>query len=461
MPPKFGTSGLRGLVDELTPDCVAAYVQAFLTSCPTGAGLCVGHDLRPSSPAIAAVVAAVARDRGFRVFDCGAVPTPALALRAQTRACAAIMVTGSHIPADRNGLKFYTPAGEITDAEQAAILSALAPAAAPAPSAPAEGDRSCAQDYLDRYARAFGPQALSGLRIGIHEHSTVARDLMAQAVRALGGQALPFDRSDTFVALDTEALAPELRRRLAAEVQAQGLDAILSADGDADRPLVVDDRGRVVPGDILGPLSARYLGAEILCTPVTSSSAVDAMGFARIRRTAIGSPKVIEAMVAEGAGRHPVAGYEANGGFLLGFDARGPAGPLPALMTRDSMLPALVPLVAAAERGITLSDFVDTVPPRFTAADRLTDFPTARSAALIARLLEEPAALRLMLDGLGAEVARDLTDGLRLTLAGGDIVHLRPSGNAPELRCYGESALPERAAALVAGMLARVEHFRE
>lgn len=461
MAPKFGTSGLRGLVSELTPDCVASYVQAFLASCPTGAGLCIGYDLRPSSPTIAAVVAAVARERGCRVSDCGAVPTPALALRAQTQVSAAIMVTGSHIPADRNGLKFYTPAGEITDAEQAAILSALAPAAAPAALAPAAGDGTCAQAYLERYARAFGANALSGLRIGIHEHSTVARDLMAQAVRALGGQALPFDRCDTFVALDTEAVAPELRHRLAAEVRAQGLDAILSADGDADRPLVVDDRGRVVPGDILGPLSARYLGAEILCTPVTSNSAVDAMGFARVRRTAIGSPRVIEAMVAEGAGRRAVAGYEANGGFLLGFDATGPAGPLPALMTRDSMLPAIVPLVAAAARGMTLSDFVDTLPPRFTAADRLTDFPTARSAALIARLMEDPAALGDMLDGLGAEVARDLTDGLRLTLAGGDVVHLRPSGNAPELRCYGESATPGRAAAIVAEMLARVAQYRE
>jgi phosphomannomutase len=66
-----------------------------------------------------------------------------------------------------------------------------------------------------------------------------------------------------------------------------------------------------------------------------------------------------------------------------------------------------------------------------------------------------------MLDGLGAEVARDLTDGLRLTLAGGDVVHLRPSGNAPELRCYGESATPGRAAAIVAEMLARVARYRE
>lgn len=77
MPPKFGTSGLRGLVTELTPDLVGAHVAAFLRACPVGTGLFVGCDLRPSSPDIAGMVAEAARAAGIQVTDCGAVPTPA------------------------------------------------------------------------------------------------------------------------------------------------------------------------------------------------------------------------------------------------------------------------------------------------------------------------------------------------------------------------------------------------
>ena len=132
MAPKFGTSGLRGLVVELTPDLVADHIRAFLAACPTGTGLWVGRDLRPSSPDLAAVVLQAARAAGLTTVDCGAVPTPALALAAMNAGAAAVMVTGSHIPADRNGLKFYLPHGEIAKTDEAAILAALG---APAPRA--------------------------------------------------------------------------------------------------------------------------------------------------------------------------------------------------------------------------------------------------------------------------------------------------------------------------------------
>jgi len=125
MAPKFGTSGLRGLVTELTPALVADHVAAFLAACPAGTGLFVARDRRPSSPTLAEVVIDTGRAAGLTVTDCGAVPTPALALAAMGAGAAAVMVTGSHIPADRNGLKFYTPAGEITKAEEATILAAL------------------------------------------------------------------------------------------------------------------------------------------------------------------------------------------------------------------------------------------------------------------------------------------------------------------------------------------------
>jgi len=56
MAPQFGTSGLRGLVVDLTDDLVANYVTAFIAACPTGGCIHIGQDLRPSSPVIASAV---------------------------------------------------------------------------------------------------------------------------------------------------------------------------------------------------------------------------------------------------------------------------------------------------------------------------------------------------------------------------------------------------------------------
>ncbi|NBB98856.1 MAG: phosphomannomutase, partial [Alphaproteobacteria bacterium] len=154
MPPGFGTSGLRGRVSDLTPELVGSYVTAFVQSCPVGPGLFVARDLRPSSKRIVDVVTAAARGRGVAVTDCGTLPTPALAMAAGAAGAAAIMVTGSHIPADRNGLKFFTPGGEIGKADEAAILAARRETPPP-PRAPAmlrQADPG--PDYVARYAQA-------------------------------------------------------------------------------------------------------------------------------------------------------------------------------------------------------------------------------------------------------------------------------------------------------------------
>ena len=120
---KFGTSGLRGKADVLLGGAAAAYTRAFCDYClqaghsRDGEAIFVARDLRESSPKITAQVLAAIRGCGFTPADCGAVPTPALAYYAMARNAPSIMVTGSHIPADRNGLKFYLPEGEIDKEE--------------------------------------------------------------------------------------------------------------------------------------------------------------------------------------------------------------------------------------------------------------------------------------------------------------------------------------------------------
>lgn len=447
MAPRFGTSGLRGLVSELTAEVVADHIRAFLAVCETGGGLFLGRDLRESSPAIAHVVAQAARADGVRVTDCGALPTPALALGAMAAGQGAVMVTGSHIPADRNGLKFYTREGEITKDDEGAILAALG-RVPPGCKAALSAHEGVARAYAGRYLRAFGPGALAGLRIGVWQHSSVSRDLLVDVLAGLGARVVPLGRAETFVAVDTEAVDAAARARLAKWVAQHGLNALVSADGDGDRPLMLDAAGALVPGDILGHLTAAFLCAEAVVTPVSSNTGIERDGRFRVIRTRIGSPHVIAGLAGAGA---RAVGYEANGGFLLGFDAQGPAGPLAALPTRDAFLPILAALSAARAGGVSLADLVARLPARFTASDRLTGIGSERARALMARLATPEGAMAAA--GLGLPVARDMTDGLRLTDAAGRIVHFRPSGNAPEFRVYSEAETPERARAILAGAL--------
>lgn len=458
---KFGTSGLRGLVSEMTDPISAAWTAAFLAHLARDArpeAVLVGRDLRPSSPRIAAACRGAIRDAGLTAIDCGVVPTPALALEATRRGLPAIMVTGSHIPFDRNGLKFYRAGEEITKADETGIRAAFAASHALTGAGPEE-IAEIGSAYLARNVGFFGAGVLAGQRVGLWQHSAAGRDLTQRTLEALGAEVVPLGRTDEFVPIDTEALAPADAARIAAWVGTHRLDALVSTDGDGDRPLVADETGRVLRGDALGTLAARALGADAVACPINASTALERSGwFARTRRTRIGSPYVVEAiaeLVASGA--RLAVGYEANGGFLLGGTATGPGGqPLAALPTRDALAPMLAVLAAAARARVPLSTLAAGLPQRVTASDRLPDFPDTLSGPLLAALAVDAGARARLLDGLAPVEAIDTLDGVRLTLRSGDVVHLRASGNAPELRCYAEAATAEAALGLIALVLGRV-----
>jgi phosphomannomutase len=268
MPPKFGTSGLRGLVTELTANLVADHVRAFIAACPVGTGLFVARDLRASSPDIADMVIAAARGEGLDVTDCGNLPTPALALASMGAGAAAVMVTGSHIPADRNGLKFYVPGGEIGKADEAAILANLGRVGAGS-AGKVTVNTGAGADYVARYVAAYG-DAMRGMTIGVYSHSAVGRDLLLDIVAGLGATVVELGRSATFIPVDTEAVDPAIRAQLKVWAKNHNLDAIVSTDGDGDRPLLTDEYGEVIVGDILGQITGSALGADIAVTPVSS-----------------------------------------------------------------------------------------------------------------------------------------------------------------------------------------------
>lgn len=469
---KFGTSGLRGLSVDLEGPASALYATAFARHllaagiARPGDEVLVGRDLRASSPAISAIAIAALRKAGLAPRDCGVLPTPALALLGLERKAAGLMVTGSHIPADRNGIKFYRPDGEIDKADEAAITAAAQAIRAEgvafdAAREDAENLYEAAMALYGARNRALLPEdGLAGLRIGVYQHSTVARDLFVSVLAHYGADVVALGRSETFIPVDTEAVSAETVTLLQGWAAQHGLHAIISADGDGDRPLVADETGTPIRGDLVGLVASRFLGARVIATPVTSNSGIEAAVAGKVLRTKVGSPYVIAAMnEAVAAGETAVAGFEANGGTLTAtpFTVNGHVlAPLP---TRDSLMPvlAVLALLAAGERP--LSQVAEGFALPAAASDRLENVPVETSAALMAELRSGAGALSAFLAPIGVPAKTSDIDGLRVTLEDASVIHFRPSGNAPEMRCYVEAADEAAAARLLKAGLQRIREW--
>ena len=110
--------------------------------------------------------------------------------------------------------------------------------------------------------------------------------------------------------------------------------------------------------------------------------------------------------------------------------------------------------MAARGKGVTLSALFDALPRRFSRASLLKDFPRATSLRILERFAGADAAALLApffpaAAGFGGIARIDRTDGLRIHFANGDIAHIRPSGNADELRLYAVADTPARADEIV------------
>lgn len=462
----FGTSGARGLVEQFSDDVCAAFTAAFLYVMREQydfSQVAIGLDRRPSSPAMAAACSAAARAIGIEVVDYGVLPTPALALQAMIDEIPAIMVTGSHIPFDRNGIKFYRPGGEITKADEQAIMQVKKALPELSDVKREKVSERATQGFRARYSSWFSGQPLSGQRIGLYQHSSAGRDLNQQLLEDLGAHVVVLGRSDEFVPVDTEAVSAEDREMGIGWALKHDLDALFTTDGDGDRPLLADEQGHWLRGDIVGLLCARVLGIQALAVPVSCNTAIETCGaFEKVIRTRIGSPYVLAAMEQLAVEHESVGGFEANGGFLLGKPLQEGEKCLKALPTRDALLPALTLMVAAVRKGKLLSGLVSELPARYTASDRIKDFPTEQSLNLLAQWSTDLPSFQKAMELEINIISVDITDGLRATLANGDIFHLRPSGNAPELRCYGEAQSEDKAAKLVTNILNKLKsgvHF--
>ncbi|WP_309557493.1 phosphomannomutase [Erythrobacter fulvus] len=469
----FGTSGARGLVRAMTDRVCYAYTTAFLAylvgdGClRPGERVALAGDLRPSTPRILTACSAAVRNFGCEPLFCGFVPTPTLAFYAMGEGIPAIMVTGSHIPDDRNGIKFYRAEGEILKDDEQGIIGQRVPepelnaSGALLDATPLPQPHDIVAPYLARYRDYFGVDALKGMRIGVYQHSAVGRDILADILVAAGAEIVMLGRSERFVPVDTEAVRPEDVVLAMQWVSEHGLDAIASTDGDSDRPLLADEHGTWLRGDVLAMLCAKALGMQTVITPISSNGVAERSGFFdRVERTRIGSPFVIRAMQdALAKGEPRVCGFEANGGFLLGSDVERGSTRLAALPTRDAVLPIMA-VLANAQSG-SVSALVAGLPKRFTHSDRLKNFAPDRRDRLMDWLLADPdrdARLDDVFSGIaeGALCEVDLTDGVRMIFDNDRVIHLRGSGNAPELRCYSEAETPDCAKGLGKNALAIV-----
>jgi phosphomannomutase len=530
VPLSFGTSGLRGLVKDITD--IEAYINVkgslrYLLSAGdigVGSAVVLAGDLRPSTERILRASAKAILDAGCRVENSGRIPTPALLFHCLSNRRAGVMVTGSHIPFDRNGIKVNKPAGELLKSDEAGILgeveairaqeygrSEAASAFNPSgmlkspPELPPV-DSAAEESYVRRYLNSFDAGALVGRRVLVYQHSAVGRDILPRILQALGAEVLTAGRSDSFIPIDTENITDEQLDRLeklavAAESDGKPVHALVSTDGDSDRPLVIavltadevnrgQRRMRFLPGDLLGIVVAEYLNADAAAVPISANDAVERRLGERnisLEKTRIGSPYVVaalEALRARGARR--IVGWEANGGFLTGSDIPLGRSILTALPTRDATLPILANLFAAAEHHVSLASLWNGLPARFGRAGLIDHFPVDASQAILARLIAPgeateirfgdggevfagrdpiplaPAAAeewrqrkkilsRFFTPDLGFdEIARiNALDGVRVYFHNGDVAHIRPSGNAPQLRIYANSGAQARADQIV------------
>lgn len=469
----FGTSGARGLVSQMTDLVCYSYTYAFLAYCeknyPSEKAVAIAGDLRPSTGRILRAIATAAEDSGWKVIYSGRIPSPAIALYGIEKSLPTIMVTGSHIPADRNGIKFNHPRGEISKKDESGIRSESFELDASKfgddgmlknpVELPLENPEA-RESYKLRYLDFFGGNSLSGLTVGMYQHSAVGRDIITEILKKLGAFVVVLGRSEVFVPVDTEAVRLE-DVKLGAEWAKQGLDAIVSTDGDSDRPLFADATGRWIRGDVLGILAAKVLGIERIATPVSCNTALEKCGlFEQTLRTRIGSPYVIAGMQELERDGKTVAGYEANGGFLLETDIYLDGKVLKALPTRDALLPQIAVLAAARVQKLGVEDLFKSLPKRFTASDRVKEFPTEKSRAKVAEIAERNLGETYFGKLAGKIVSTDMTDGYRMTFDNGDIIHLRPSGNAPELRCYVECDSAARAEELKGKVLAVMQEWK-
>ncbi|NLU81910.1 phosphomannomutase/phosphoglucomutase [Rhodococcus sp. HNM0569] len=434
---------VRGVVgDQLDESFVEAVGGAFarLMRSEGATRVAVGHDMRPSSPALARAFAGGVTAQGLDVVLIGLASTDQTYFASGLLSCPAAMFTASHNPAEYNGVKMCraeaSPVGQQSGlAEIAQDIVDGVPAFDGTPGAVSE--QSVLDEYAEFLRRAVDLSAMKPLKIAIDAGNGMA-GLTAPAVfdsLPVTVDPLYFELDGTFPNHEANPLDPKNLVDLQQRVRESGADLGLAFDGDADRCFFVDERGEVVsPSAVTACVAQQALrdepGATIIYNVITSRAVpelVGELGGVPVR-TRVGHSFIKQQMAETGA----VFGGEHSGHYYFRDFWRADSG----------MLAALHVLAALAAQDRPLSEMMQSF-TRYAASGEINS-TVADAAAETEEVVAAFASRALSTDTL---------DGVTVDLGDHAWFNLRPSNTEPLLRLNVEASTRPEVDALVAEIL--------
>ncbi|HEX9968903.1 MAG TPA: phosphoglucosamine mutase [Acidimicrobiales bacterium] len=431
---RFGTDGVRGVANsELTPELVLALGRAAARVLD-GDTFAVGRDTRRSGEMLQAALSAGLAAEGMQVLDLGVLPTPGVAFVAADCGWPGAMISASHNPFTDNGVKFFAEGGrKLTDEQEERLEAELdAVLAGSRGTSPAVGEvhtpRRLVDRFVDHVVESVEGRRLHGMSVVLDCANGAASEVAPEAFMRLGATvrviaALP-DGSNI-----NEGCGSTHPEQLQAAVVEHGAALGLAFDGDADRVLAVDHRGRLVDGDHLIALCAvdlrergRLADDTVVVTVMTNLGFHLAMGERgiRVHETQVGDRYVLEAL-------------DANG-WSLGGEQSGHVIFRDLATTGDGILTGVQVADLVHRAGRPLADLADAAMTRLPQV--LRNVRVADRDALA-----------------GAEAVWDEVAEVEAELGDHGRVLLRPSGTEPLVRVMVEAPTPEQAEA-AAGRLA-------
>jgi len=361
----FGTDGVRGLANiELTVEIATALGAAAARQIPSANHFVIGTDTRRSAGLLQCAFAAGAMSQGRDVWTVGVISTPGVSfLTRSTGAAAGVVISASHNPAPDNGIKFFGSDGcKLPDALEAIIADECAVwQTRPRVSGHEIGrlidSSNLVTDYVDELIASMAGDRLDGLRIVLDCANGAASMIAPLVFSRLGA-----DIQCIGVTPDGDNInagcGSTHTNSLVETVQSLGCDLGISFDGDADRVLLCDHRGRILTGDhqilMNAELSKFHDGksVETVVGTVMSNLGLDdrlRKSDIQLLRSAVGDRNVAELMRKSGA----TIGGEPSGHILLHHIS--PAG--------DGILAALQCLRILKRTGTTASNWIDEIVP--------------------------------------------------------------------------------------------------
>ncbi len=364
----FGTDGIRGLTNKhpLTAEMAQRVGQAAGAHFVRGNHrhrVVIGKDTRLSGYMMESALVAGFTSVGMDVVMVGPMPTPAVAMLAQSmRADLGVMISASHNRYQDNGIKMFGPDGyKLSDEDEAAIEVALE---APAKLAAAAdiGRARRIEDARGRYihfAKSTFPAdlRLDELKIVVDCANGAAYQVAPSALWELGAEvvAIGISPNGTNINEDCGSTAPA---HLAARVVAEGAHIGVALDGDADRLIIVDETGRVVDGDqLMALIATSWARRDLLRGGGIVATVMSNLGLERylqsrhmtLLRTQVGDRHVLEAMRREGFN----VGGEQSGHIILSDHAT----------TGDGLVAALQVLAELVVSGRPASEMLHLFDP--------------------------------------------------------------------------------------------------